>query len=268
MLAVAANCCQLPTICVNHMQTVFDTWPFIFSDQPRVAVSACLMGEAVRYDGSAKPLAGLDRQLAPDLLLHSFCPEVAAGLGTPRPPVQLVASDNQLRALGRDKLDLDVSAALHRSATDTLGQLTNEGFSAYILKARSPSCGINNSPLFNTDRQQIGFASGLLAAQLQAKAPWLVLRDEQQLATAEGCRCFIFLCRLVNDLLCARREGQFANALKHHRQHLYKQQAAPVSGQEPSETDTAWSELSEQSAHHQLTTLRQQCERLMKGTNL
>ncbi len=66
-----------------------------------VAISACLAGQAVRYDGTDKQFVGAET-LGEMLNLIPICPEVGAGLPVPRPPVQLVSSDTGQRALGRD----------------------------------------------------------------------------------------------------------------------------------------------------------------------
>lgn len=56
----------------------------------RVLVSACLLGERVRYDGrdarASSPI--LTRWLAEGRVVP-FCPEVAAGLGVPRPAAEI-----------------------------------------------------------------------------------------------------------------------------------------------------------------------------------
>lgn len=58
--------------------------------KPRVGVSACLLGQPVRYDGQAKPHAWVRDVLARKAELVPLCPETGAGLPVPRPPVRLV----------------------------------------------------------------------------------------------------------------------------------------------------------------------------------
>ena len=57
---------------------------------PLVGVSACLLGHAVRYDGGHKRDRFLTERLACCVEFLPVCPETAIGLGTPRPPIQLV----------------------------------------------------------------------------------------------------------------------------------------------------------------------------------
>lgn len=56
----------------------------------RIAVSACLLGEACRYDGRSKPCARVQELAALGHELVPVCPEVAGGLPTPRTPCEIV----------------------------------------------------------------------------------------------------------------------------------------------------------------------------------
>ena len=89
--------------------------PFFYPEtntlKPCIAISACLAGEAVRYDGASKPLPDTDF-FERHFQLISVCPEVGAGLSVPRPPVQLVQTQQGVRALGRDDPSIDVSNTL------------------------------------------------------------------------------------------------------------------------------------------------------------
>ncbi|MDH5661345.1 MAG: DUF523 domain-containing protein, partial [Gammaproteobacteria bacterium] len=56
----------------------------------KIAVSSCLLGEAVRYDGTDKHVEYITQKLAHEYTLISLCPEMAVGMGVPRPPIHLV----------------------------------------------------------------------------------------------------------------------------------------------------------------------------------
>lgn len=56
----------------------------------RIAVSACLLGEACRYDGRSKPCARVSELAADGHELVPVCPEVAGGLPTPRTPCEII----------------------------------------------------------------------------------------------------------------------------------------------------------------------------------
>ncbi|ARN74140.1 DUF523 domain-containing protein [Oceanicoccus sagamiensis] len=185
------------------------------AEKPQVAISACLNGEAVRYDGSSKELETTSSILAKALTLLPICPEVGAGMSTPRPPIQLLQSGDQISAIGRDDKSLDPTAALKQFRQQSIDPLSTS-LCGYIFKSRSPSCGVNSTPLFHANNQQIGLGSGLQAAYVQQTMPWLPLREEQQLATEEQCEAFIFQCRLLQDLRLGCQQQGLTSVNKHY----------------------------------------------------
>src|SRR5918994_7519218 len=66
---------------------------------PRVGISACLLGEKVRYDGGDKRHGLLLDVLGRRVMWVPVCPEVEIGMGTPREPVQLVRRAGGVRLL-------------------------------------------------------------------------------------------------------------------------------------------------------------------------
>lgn len=202
---------------------IFDQHRFYHPASARVrapvAVSACLAGAAVRYDGAARLLPALTRWLEPALLLVPVCPEAGAGLGVPRPPVQLVDAGPgaPARALGRDDPTLDVSAALRAYAATSEQQLRSEHtLCGYLFKSRSPSCGVNSTPLFAPDGSALGYTSGIQAAHFQARLPWLVFCEEGELTEREAAWRFVLQCRLVFDLVHAGAATPLALLHRHY----------------------------------------------------
>ena len=159
------------------------------NDKPRVAVSRCLLGEPVRYDGAAKPHPQVLHVLARCCELVGLCPELEAGLGVPRPPVQLVEDSQRLRALGRDDPGLDVSAALRGSVEHLLPVLRQ--CAGVVLKSRSPSCGVTSTPVFDAAGRLLRHDSGLFAQALARYLPELPLIEESALEDAATRRHFL-----------------------------------------------------------------------------
>jgi uncharacterized protein YbbK (DUF523 family) len=102
----------------------------------RVLVSACLLGEPVRYNGEAKTVRdpALARWTAEGRVV-SFCPEVAGGLAVPRPPAERIG----LRVLTHD--GADVTAEFARGAALAVAAARQHNAAIAILKEGSPSCG-------------------------------------------------------------------------------------------------------------------------------
>jgi uncharacterized protein YbbK (DUF523 family)/uncharacterized protein YbgA (DUF1722 family) len=134
----------------------------------RVGVSACLLGEPVRYDGGHKRDAFLTDVLGRHVEWVPVCPEVELGLGVPRPPIDLVDVDGapRLRVVttGEDLTDKMRAYAAWRAKG--LASLELDG---YVVKSKSPSC----------DR-----ARGLFAEALAEAMPQLAMEDEARLARA------------------------------------------------------------------------------------
>jgi uncharacterized protein YbbK (DUF523 family) len=182
------------------------------SDRPRVGVSACLLGERVRYDGRDKRHAWLVDVLGPRVEWVPVCPEVEAGFGTPREPMNLArtrdhrlvlvtstASPGDGSAVAGEPRE-DLTAALARTSADRVETLASNGLDGYVLKAGSPSCGLaipieafryehaappaRSQSLHDagvTRPVAIERGPGMFAAALLARLPGLPIVEERQL---------------------------------------------------------------------------------------
>ncbi len=165
-----------------------------------VAVSACLAGEKVRYDGADK-LLPCHPLLARELNLIAICPEMGAGLGVPRPPVQLIDTGAQIAAIGRENAQLDVTAALQRFAENSFAQLRERALCGYLWKSRSPSCGFGSTPIFDPAGVEFARGDGIQAACFRQRWPQLCHREETALDSALAASSFVLRCRIVFDVL-------------------------------------------------------------------
>ena len=104
----------------------------------KILISACLLGEKVKYDGGDNALhVNLIEAWKEEGVLVSVCPEVLGGLSIPRIPSEVVFGQKRvINALGED-----VTEAFDKGAKETLRIAQQEGVVMAILKARSPSCG-------------------------------------------------------------------------------------------------------------------------------
>jgi len=148
-------------------------------EKPRVGVSACLLGDAVRWDGGHKRDAVVD-VLGPYVQWVAVCPEVELGLGVPRPPIDLVGDPGAPRLIVASS-GADITARMRAFADTRLDELARLELDGYVLKRRSPSCGLDDAPVGGVPGS---VAAGLFAAALRARFPDLPLADEGQLADA------------------------------------------------------------------------------------
>jgi len=103
----------------------------------KLLVSACLLGDPVRYDGQAQTLALTQLTIWKQQgLILGYCPEVAGGLPVPRPAAER-QPDGTIRTAG----GADVTAAFMRGAEATLALCVQHDVRCALLKERSPSCG-------------------------------------------------------------------------------------------------------------------------------
>ncbi len=150
-------------------------------DTIKIGVSACLLGEKVRYDGGHKL-----NQLVTDTLKGRFtavpiCPEVEAGLSIPREPMQLcdIPEGPRLVVISNGS---DLTAVMNDWARGKAGMLRQEELSGFVLKCRSPSCAIDDADLFSSSGKKKGTTAGLFTALIKKHEPHLPLIDEEGFA--------------------------------------------------------------------------------------
>ena len=108
-------------------------------DMIQVGISSCLLGEKVRYNGGHKASRFCQHDISQHVNFIPICPEMAIGMGTPRPAIRLVKHLTGIKVQSADGTT-DVTEALHNFSAEkvkTLGAL-----SGYILCPKSPSCGM------------------------------------------------------------------------------------------------------------------------------
>jgi len=137
----------------------------------KLLVSACLLGDPVRYDGRSKPLrdAGLERLIAQGRVVR-YCPEVAGGLPVPRPAAEIQGGDGDAVIAGvarvRTREGEDVSDCFIDGAERTLEFCRQHRVSAAVLSEASPSCGSGRIYDGSFTRRSI-VASGVTTALLR-----------------------------------------------------------------------------------------------------
>jgi uncharacterized protein YbbK (DUF523 family) len=192
-------------------------------DRPQLGVSACLMGERVRYDGGHKALdyaSVLGRHFD---LLH-VCPEVAIGLGVPRPAMQLSEKNGRVRVHGIDGPASDVTDELVRSGADMAGQHSH--LAGDLFKGRSPSCGLHEVPVYQADGTASHNGRGRFADALLRGIPALPAIQEDELDDV-GAREQFFVC-----VYARHRFGQCSDQAARQRFHYCYSYALQARGQQ------------------------------------
>ena len=126
-----------------------------------IAVSQCLAGAHVRYDGGHKREAMPHAALDGLYVFRPICPEVGIGLGVPRDPIRLVGDPSAPRARvfgekAATRPPSDVTDALRAYADSQLPVL--DEVDGYVFMQNSPSCGLSGVKLFRSDTKGTGRA--------------------------------------------------------------------------------------------------------------
>jgi uncharacterized protein YbgA (DUF1722 family)/uncharacterized protein YbbK (DUF523 family) len=147
--------------------------------KPRVVVSRCLEFASCRYDGAMIP-SEVVRSLKPHVEFIPICPEMEIGLGVPRDPIRIVGADSGL-TLVQPSTGRDVTSAMKGFADAFLGSVGEvDGF---ILKYRSPSCGLKEVKVFAAagSKTLAGKGAGFFGGAVVERFPQLAVEDEGRL---------------------------------------------------------------------------------------
>ena len=110
------------------------------SHHNKLLISACLLGDAVRYDAQSKPIhSDIISTWQKSATLMKACPEMLGGLPAPRPAAEINAKLNGVYTL----IGTDVSAAFEEGAQHTLSICLQHNIKIAVLTEASPSCGSN-----------------------------------------------------------------------------------------------------------------------------
>jgi uncharacterized protein YbgA (DUF1722 family)/uncharacterized protein YbbK (DUF523 family) len=146
----------------------------------RIGISACLLGEKVRYDGNHKRDAFIVEVFSRHVTWVPVCPEVEMGLGVPRETMRLEQHGDEIR-LVTPKTGADHTELLQTFAAQRLAGLSQERLCGYILKKDSPSCGMERVRLYPSQGVPKRSGQGLFAAALLQRFPHLPVEEEGRL---------------------------------------------------------------------------------------
>lgn len=105
-------------------------------DKISILVSACLLGDNVKYNSSNNLVVGLNEKLK-DFDVIKVCPEVLAGLGVPRDTIE-VYNNKVLSNKG-----IDVTSKIYKANDKIIKLIKEKNIKYAILKEKSPTCGVH-----------------------------------------------------------------------------------------------------------------------------
>src|SRR5262245_3259002 len=171
----------------------------------RIGISACLLGQEVRFDGGHKRDYFLTDILGPHVEWVPVCPEVEVGMGTPREPVRLVRpnrSGSKVLMI-TTRTNIDYTDRMNSWAVRRVDDLAGEDLSGYVLKKDSPSCGLERVKVYPTSGMPERTGRGLFATVLKNRFASLPIEEEGRLSDLQLRENFIeriFAFRRLKDL--------------------------------------------------------------------
>ena len=156
----------------------------------KIGISSCLMGNEVRYDSGHKLDQGLVETLGRHFELVPVCPEVEAGLGIPREPMQLVGKADSPRLMTIET-GIDYTALLEEWVQKRVKELESENLCGFVFKSRSPSCAITDHEILDEKTSQTHNVSGIFARIFTEHFPNCPVEDEVRLSDPAALEKFI-----------------------------------------------------------------------------
>lgn len=148
----------------------------------KIAVSACLLGEKIRFDGGHKHEHFVTDELGKFAEYVPFCPEHMA-FGTPRPSIRLLRDENTLHVRS-NKDQSDLTVRLSETSAQELSKISKEPLCGIIFKSKSPSCGMGSAKIYLENGLCEGKDNGIFAAMCRERYPLLPMEEEGRLQDA------------------------------------------------------------------------------------
>lgn len=150
---------------------------------PKIGVSACVMGDKVRYDGGHKQSSFVTQQLQPHVTYQPICPELGIGMPVPRPTIHLREMSDGVHLTDSRNGLLDHTEAMQQFFARQLPIL--EQLDGYVVAAKSPSCGMERIKVYDSEGQLLHRAGqGLFTQLLKAHFPHLPVEEDGRLNDA------------------------------------------------------------------------------------
>jgi uncharacterized protein YbgA (DUF1722 family)/uncharacterized protein YbbK (DUF523 family) len=196
--------------------------------KPVVVVSECLGFAAVRYNGQVLQDEFV-RALVGHVQFVQVCPEVGIGLGVPRDPIRLVADQSGSR-LVQPATGRDLAGLMRRFSEDFLGGVG--AVDGFILKSRSPSCGIKDVKVFASPEGSlsVGKSSGLFADEVLRRFPEAAVEDEGRLTNFRLRHHFLVRLFAAARLREVRNRPSLASLVRFHTEYKLQLMAYSQAG--------------------------------------
>ena len=150
-------------------------------DKIRLGVSACLLGEKVRFDGGHQLNHYLTRELGEYVDYVPVCPEVELGLPTPREALRLIKTEVGSTQLVFSRSGADITEPMETWARQRVAELEKENLDGFVFKAKSPSSGMERVKLYDRNLVPKKEGVGIFARIFMEHFPLLPVEEDGRL---------------------------------------------------------------------------------------
>jgi len=186
----------------------------------KIAVSACLLGEKVRFDKGHKRDDFIVDELGKYAEFISFCPENIA-FGSPRPSIRMVrAEDDSLRIIS-NKTAEDLTQILDEHARAELQKIKSQNIRGLILKSKSPTCGLMSSKVYLENGFADGKDDGVFASMCRAEFGYFPMEEEGRLCDAWLRENFVMQLFAYDDFEEFKVDAKMGNLVEFHKSYKF-----------------------------------------------
>ncbi|MGL4742379.1 MAG: YbgA family protein [Sarcina sp.] len=188
-------------------------------EKPIIIVSACLNGEKCRYNGESSPFKLL-KELATYIELESICPEVGIGLKVPRDTIKIVGDEHNIKIIESESQN-DLTSKMIEFSKEKILEYNKRDIDAFILKGRSPSCGIKDVKIYKSEEKgAISIkGSGVFAKYLSENLDMVFIEDDGRLRNFEIRDNFLTKIFTIANFRSINKKLNLAVFLKFHTEN-------------------------------------------------
>lgn len=187
--------------------------------KPRIVVSKCLGFAKCRYNGDVIKDEFIEN-LTPYVEYITLCPEVEIGLGTPRKSIRLIKEDGKLE-LYQPGTEEIYTKEMNDYTEETLNSL--EDIDGFILKGRSPSCGIKDVKVYNGRGKApvLEKDAGIFGKAVLEKFSHLPIEEEGRLTNLKIREHFLTKLYTMKRFKEVEKMGKMKDLVKFHGDNKY-----------------------------------------------
>ncbi|MBV34863.1 YbgA family protein [Kangiella spongicola] len=186
-----------------------------------IAISSCLLGNKVRFDGGHKQSKYCLDTLNDWFEYQPICPEMGIGMPAPRPPIRLIDDEGDIRVVQVDDQSFDVTDELKAYAENKLPEL--DDICGYIVIRNSPSCGMERVKVYHKNGNPAGKSDrGVYIKEIMKSRPELPVEEEGRLQDVKLRENFITRVFAYQDFKDSVKDKPSVDALvKFHSRYKY-----------------------------------------------